>query len=66
LPVAIEAVDTAIEGHQRLMARHFRHQAGNFVLGDVGRIADDEIEAAAQSLGPVAEGELRAFGQAER
>jgi len=49
----------------RLVARHFRHELVHVGRADVGRVADDQVEALAQPVGPIAEPEFGTPSQSE-
>ena len=50
-PVKGKAVRTAIQGFNRLMDRHFRHQAADRFRHNVGRVGQDQVKRL-KALGP--------------
>ena len=62
--IGVETIDAAIERAARV-APDLRGERGDVAAGDVGRVADDEVEAAGQRRAEIREHEFRARSEAE-
>ncbi len=52
-PIGIEPVGSPIQRRRRLEPRYLRHQGVQLAGGNIGRIAQDQVEAAGECRGPI-------------